>query len=54
MTTYPFLQRYVNKHDSSLSKGNIIIDDDVWIDYRSTILSGVHIGQGAVVAAGAV
>ena len=36
------------------SKGDIIIDDDVWIGYRSIILSGVHIGQGAVIAAGAV
>lgn len=36
------------------SKGSIIVDDDVWIGYRATIMSGVHIGQGAVVAAGAV
>ena len=36
------------------SKGNIIIDDDVWIGYGATVLSGVHIGQGAVIAAGAV
>ena len=33
---------------------NIVIDDDVWIGYGATIMSGVHIGQGAVVAAGAV
>ena len=26
----------------------------MWIGYRATILSGVHIGQGAVIAAGAV
>lgn len=37
-----------------ISKGNIVVGDDVWIGYRSTILSGVHIGQGAVIAAGAV
>lgn len=36
------------------SKGNIIIDDDVWLSANSTIMSGVHIGQGAVVAAGAI
>ena len=36
------------------SKGDIIVADDVWIGYRATILSGVHIGQGAVIAAGAV
>jgi len=36
------------------SKGIIKIDDDVWIGYGATIMSGVHIEQGAVVAAGAV
>lgn len=32
----------------------IIIKDDVWIGANSTILSGVTIGKGAIVAAGAV
>ena len=31
-----------------------MIDDDVWIGYGATIMSGVHIGQGAVIAAGAI
>jgi acetyltransferase-like isoleucine patch superfamily enzyme len=30
------------------------IDDDVWIGYGATVLSGVRIGRGAIVAAGAV
>lgn len=30
------------------------IDDFVWVGTRATILPGVHIGQGAVIAAGAV
>lgn len=30
------------------------IEDGVWLGYGSTILSGVHIGQGAVIAAGSV
>ena len=34
--------------------GNVIIDDYVWIASRATILPGVHIGRGAVVASGAV
>lgn len=29
----------------------IVIEDDVWIGYGSTILGGVKIGQGSVVAA---
>ncbi|MDD6071629.1 MAG: CatB-related O-acetyltransferase [Clostridiales bacterium] len=41
-------------NDEAISKGDIIVDDDVWIGYGATIMSGVHFGQGAVVAAGAV
>jgi acetyltransferase-like isoleucine patch superfamily enzyme len=32
----------------------IIIEDDVWLAVRSTVLKGVCIGRGSVVAAGAV
>lgn len=32
----------------------VVIGDDVWIGARSIILKGVHIGKGAVIAAGAV
>lgn len=32
----------------------VVIEDDVWIGSRAIILSGVHIGRGSVVAAGAV
>jgi maltose O-acetyltransferase len=32
----------------------IIIEDDVWLGARCTILKGVHIGKGAVVAVGAI
>lgn len=32
----------------------IVIEDDAWIATRATILKGVRIGKGAVVAAGAV
>ena len=33
---------------------DVIIDYDVWIGSRVTILSGVHVGRGATIAAGAV
>lgn len=32
----------------------IIIEDDVWLSSNVTVVGGVHIGKGAVVAAGAV
>lgn len=35
----------------SLSKGPIVIGDDVWIGANCTVTDGVHIGRGAVVAA---
>ncbi len=54
ISTYPFRAKILVEGDEAYSKGNIIVKDDVWIGYGATILSGVHIGQGAVVAAGAV
>jgi len=30
------------------------IEDDVWICFKATILKGVHVGTGAIIAAGAV
>jgi maltose O-acetyltransferase len=32
----------------------VVIDDDVWIGAKALVLKGVHIGRGAIVAAGAV
>lgn len=55
ISTYPFKVKTLRITNSeSFGKGDIIVDDDVWICYGATILSGVHIGQGAIVAAGAV
>ncbi len=36
------------------SKGKVIIDDNVWIGDKATILPGVHIGEGAIIAANTV
>ena len=35
-------------------KGEIKIDDNVWLGDRVTVCSGVHIGEGCVIAANAV
>lgn len=37
-----------------ISKGSVMIEDNVWIGDKATILPGVHIGRGAIVAANAV
>ena len=55
ITTYPFKVMYFNETiPEALSKGKIIIEDDVWIGMNSLILSGVKIGKGAVIGAGSV
>ncbi len=40
--------------DDSISKGSIIIEDEVWIGNSVRVLSGVRIGKGAIVATGSV
>lgn len=55
ISTYPFKVMCIKSEQfEAIAKGDIIVDDDVWIGQRATILSGVNIGQGAVIAAGAV
>lgn len=54
ISTYPFKAMLLTGELEALSRGDIVVGDDVWIGYGATILSGVHIGQGAVIAAGAV
>jgi acetyltransferase-like isoleucine patch superfamily enzyme len=56
-TTYPFPKfflQYANIAEISLSKGNVSIGNDVWIGMDAMVLSGVTIGDGAVIAARAV
>ena len=48
------LQHEPNDPFFACKGGEVIIDDYVWIGVRAIILPGVHIGEGAVIAAGAV
>lgn len=57
ITTYPFnvfweSARRIAGHPQS--KGDVIIGNDVWIAADAMILSGVRVGDGAVIAAGSV
>lgn len=36
------------------NKGDIVIGNDVWIGYEAVIMAGIHIGDGAIIAARAV
>ncbi len=53
-STYAFKVKILGEELEGISKGDIIVEDDVWIGANALVMSGVHIGQGAVVAAGAV
>lgn len=55
-TTYPLKAKFTGSdfHLDATTKGPIIIEDEVWIGLGVTILSGVKIGRGAIVAAGSV
>ena len=44
----------VKDHTKDGESGEIVIEDDVWIGAKATILKGVRIGKGAVVAVGSV
>lgn len=38
-------------HQPSVSKGGIVLEDDIWIGASATILDGVKIGKGAIIGA---
>ncbi|RNL56902.1 acyltransferase [Pedobacter jejuensis] len=42
------------KEKGSVQTSPIVIEDNVWINFNSIILKGVHIGRGSIVAAGSV
>jgi acetyltransferase-like isoleucine patch superfamily enzyme len=54
ISTYPFKVKCFGYEYEAGSKGDIIVGDDVWIGTNAIICSGLKIGQGAIVAAGAV
>lgn len=61
LSTYPFPLFY-EEWDTPVAevstawdfKGDIVVGNDVWIGYEAVVLSGVHIGDGAVIGARAV
>ena len=55
ISTYPFVlfsktcaEQYPEKPNYSF-KGDTVIGNDVWLGYHTTVMPGVHIGDGAVI-----
>ena len=53
-TSFPLEEKFKGIYCESYSKGPIVVEDDVWIGDRCTILSGVTLGQGSIIAAGSI
>ncbi|WP_372781126.1 CatB-related O-acetyltransferase [Phenylobacterium sp.] len=59
MTTYPFGHIFVEELGGAglvghpATKGDVEIGSDVWLGHGSTIMSGIRIGHGAVIAVNA-
>lgn len=46
-STYPFRAMTLGENVAEATgDGSIVVEDDVWIGYRSTVLDGVRIGRG--------
>lgn len=56
ITSFPLYSRLIELQPGkdALTKGPIIIEDEVWIGYGAILLSGIRICKGAIIAAGAV
>jgi hypothetical protein len=57
VTSFPLLTKWIDPvggHVEAGSKGPVRIGNDCWVGYRAIILSGVTVGDGAIVGAGAV
>ena len=53
-SNHNFLNRTKNINEQGHNSGDIKIEDNVWIGANCVILPNVHIGEGAILAAGAV
>lgn len=54
-TTFPFYSKLIKRSAiDAVSKGPLVVEDEVWIGTGTRIFSGVRIGKGAIVAAGSI
>lgn len=51
----PFNETHLHlAEDTSVTKGAVVIGNDVWLGHQTLVLSGVTIGDGAIIGAGSV
>lgn len=54
-TTFPLYSRYINRSPvDALNKGPLVVEDEVWIGTDAILFSGVRVGKGAIISAGAI
>lgn len=55
-TTYPLKSIFVSNSPvfDAITNGPIVVEDEVWIGSNVSVLSGVTIGKGAIIAAGSI
>lgn len=54
-TTFPLYSRFVQRSPvDALNKGPLVIEDEVWIGTDAILFSGVRVGKGAIISAGAI
>lgn len=53
-STFPFRVIVLRQESEAYTNGPIVVGDDVWFGAKVMVMSGVHIGQGAIIAAGSV
>jgi virginiamycin A acetyltransferase len=55
ITTYPLHSKLIGRTPlDAVSRGPIVVEDEAWIGSNAIVMSGVSIGKGAIVAAGAI
>lgn len=55
VSTFPLYSKLVQRSPvDAISKGPIVVSDEVWIGTDAKIFSGITIGKGAIIAAGAI
>ena len=60
ISTYPFnvlgggQKKFTPTLDDLPLKGDTVVGNDVWIGQNVTVMPGVHIGDGAIIAANSV